>query len=132
MARGQQLLERRIDQARGLAAADLVLKGGRYLDVARGLLAEGDVAICGDTIVGLGPDYRGQREIDARGKVIVPGFIDTHVHVESSMVTPVEFGRCVLPRGTTTAICDPHEISNEIGRASCRESVYTGSERHHR
>jgi len=115
MARGQQLLERRIDQARGLAAADLVLKGGRYLDVARGLLAEGDVAICGDTIVGLGPDYRGQREIDARGKVIVPGFIDTHVHVESSMVTPVEFGRCVLPRGTTTAICDPHEISNVLG-----------------
>jgi len=111
----QQTLARRIDQARGAAAADLVLKGGRWLDVARGVLEAGDVALCGDTIVGLGADYRGAREIDARGKVVVPGFVDAHVHVESSMVTPVEFGRCVLPRGTTTAICDPHEIANVLG-----------------
>ena len=115
MVTRQQILERRIDQARGTAEADIVLKGGRYLDVARGVLVEGDVALCGDIIVGLGHDYGGRRELDARGKVIVPGFIDTHVHVESSLVTPVEFGRCVLPRGTTTAICDPHEISNVLG-----------------
>ncbi|MDF2096765.1 adenine deaminase [Aquibaculum arenosum] len=111
----QEILARRIDQARGAAAADLVVKGGRYLDVARGVLETGDLAICGDTIVGVGPDYRGTCESDARGRIVVPGFIDTHVHVESSMVTPVEFGRCVLPRGTTTAICDPHEISNVLG-----------------
>jgi len=111
---------RRIDQALGRARADLVIKGGRILNVATGTLDEGDVAICGDWIVGTHDDYRGQHEIDARGRIVAPGFIDTHVHVESSLVTAHEFERAVLPRGTTTAICDPHEIANVLGADGIR------------
>jgi adenine deaminase len=90
------------------------------LNVATGELDEGDIAICGDCIVGTRDAYRGVLEIDARGRVAVPGFIDTHVHLESSLVTPFEFERAVLPRGTTTAICDPHEIANVLGVAGLR------------
>jgi adenine deaminase len=111
---------RRIDQARGRQRADLAIKGARVLNVATGTLESGDIALCGDWIVGTGEDYRGEVEIDARGRVAVPGFIDTHVHVESSLVTPAEFERLVLPRGTTTAICDPHEIANVLGVAGLR------------
>jgi adenine deaminase len=105
----------RIDQGRGLKPADLVLKGGRVFDLITGDLVETDVAICGDTIVGVFGSYAGKREIDVSGRVLVPGFIDTHLHVESSLVTPHEFDRCVTPRGVTTAICDPHEIANVCG-----------------
>ncbi len=105
----------RIDQGRGLVPADLVLKGGRVFDLVTGELVETDVAICGDTIVGVFGGYSGQREVDVSGCVLVPGFIDTHLHIESSLVTPFEFDRCVLPRGVTTAICDPHEIANVCG-----------------
>ena len=91
------------------------MKGGRIFDLVRGELVKSDVAICGDRIVGTFADYRGVREIDATGKVIVPGFIDTHLHVESSLITPHEFDRCVLRHGVTTAICDPHEIANVLG-----------------
>ncbi|MFP5480315.1 MAG: adenine deaminase [Alphaproteobacteria bacterium] len=110
----------RIDQGRGLAPADLVLKGGRVFDLVTGELVETDVAICGDTIVGVFGTYAGKREIDVSGKVLVPGFIDTHLHVESSLVTPHEFDRCVTPRGVTTAICDPHEIANVCGVTGIR------------
>jgi len=113
-------LGRRIDQARGHARADLVIKGARLLNVATGSLDAGDIAVCGDLIVGTHEDYRGEVEIDARGRIAAPGFIDTHLHVESSLVTPFEFERCVLPKGTTTAICDPHEIANVLGVAGIR------------
>ena len=105
----------RIDQGRGVVPADLVLKGGRVFDLITGDLVPSDVAICGDTIVGVFGSYQGRREIDVSGKVLVPGFIDTHLHIESSLVTPFEFDRCVLPHGVTTAICDPHEIANVCG-----------------
>ena len=104
-----------IDQGRGVIPADLVLKNGRVLDLITGELLTGDVAICGGTIVGTCGSYSGQQEIDVSGMILVPGFIDTHLHIESSLVTPFEFDRCVLPRGVTTAICDPHEIANVIG-----------------
>lgn len=107
-------LERRIAQARGDEPADLVLRGGRVFDLITGTLMAGDVAICGDRIAGVG-DYEARQVIDVSGLVLVPGFIDTHLHVESSLVTPHEFDRCVTPRGVTTAICDPHEIANVIG-----------------
>ncbi|HZH27751.1 MAG TPA: adenine deaminase [Azospirillaceae bacterium] len=110
-------LARRIVQARGHTPADLVIKNTRFLNVATGELVESDIAVCGDTIVGTYDRYDGTVEIDGRGMVCVPGFVDTHLHVESSLVTPAEFDRCVLPRGTTTAICDPHEIANVLGRA---------------
>lgn len=108
-------LERRIAQARGDAPADLVLRGGRVFDLVTGSMVEGDVAICGERIAGIGADYDGTRVIDVSGLVLVPGFVDTHLHVESSLVTPHEFDRCVTPRGVTTAICDPHEIANVLG-----------------
>ena len=107
-------LERRIAQARGDEPADLVLRGGRVFDLMTGAMLAGDVAICGDRIAGIG-DYDGRQVIDVTGLTLVPGFIDTHLHVESSLVTPFEFDRCVTPRGITTAICDPHEIANVIG-----------------
>lgn len=105
----------RIAQGRGETPADLVLKGGRVFDLITGDLVETDVALCGDTIVGVFGTYSGAREIDVSGRILVPGFIDTHLHIESSLVTPFEFDRCVTPRGVTTAICDPHEIANVCG-----------------
>ncbi len=108
-------LEKRISQGRGDEPADFVLRGGRVFDLVTGLFIDGDVAICGDTIVGIGAEYEGAQVVDVSGLTLVPGFIDTHLHIESSLVTPFEFDRCVGPRGVTTAICDPHEISNVIG-----------------
>ena len=109
-----------VAQGAGRAPADLVLKGGRVLDLVTGELLDGDVAIAGDTVVGTCESYDGREEVDVSGLVLVPGFIDTHLHVESSMVTPFEFERCVAPRGITTAICDPHEIANVAGLAGLR------------
>jgi len=113
-------LERRIAQGRGDDPADLVLRGGQVFDVVTGETLVGDVAICGDTIVGTGAAYEGREVIDVSGLTLVPGFIDTHLHVESALVTPTEFDRCVTPRGVTTAICDPHEIANVIGAEGIR------------
>ncbi|PTX50486.1 adenine deaminase [Gemmobacter caeni] len=104
-----------ITQGRGLAPADLVLRGGRVFDVITGELLESDVAICGGLIVGVFDSYEGREVVDVTGKILVPGFIDTHLHIESSLVTPYEFDRCVGPHGVTTAICDPHEIANVCG-----------------
>jgi adenine deaminase len=109
-----------IAQGRGQIPADLVLRGGRILDLITGALLEGDVAICGDTIVGTCATYEARQVIDVTGLILVPGFIDTHLHIESSLVTPAEFDRCVAPRGVTTAICDPHEIANVIGTDGIR------------
>ncbi|MCJ2093534.1 adenine deaminase [Methylobacterium sp. J-072] len=108
-------LRRAIDQGQGRTEADLVLKGGRFLDLVTGNLVASDIAICGDRIVGTFGSYRGRREVDVSGKVVVPGFIDTHFHVESSLMPPQEFERCVLPHGVTTGICDPHEMANVLG-----------------
>ncbi|WP_461473739.1 amidohydrolase family protein, partial [Pararhodobacter sp.] len=110
-------LEARIAQGRGDEPADLVLRGGTVWDMVTGTKIAGDVAICGDRIVGIGHAYEGRKVIDVSGKLLVPGFIDTHLHIESSCITPYEFDRCVLPRGVTTAICDPHEIANVAGLA---------------
>lgn len=108
-------LETRIAQGRGDLPADLVLRGGQVFDLMTGEMLHGDVAICGDTIVGIMAGYEGREVVDVSGLTLVPGFIDTHLHIESSLVTPFEFDRCVTPRGVTTAICDPHEIANVIG-----------------
>jgi adenine deaminase len=116
-------LARCIDQALSREPADLVIKNVKFLNLVTGELAAGDIAITGDRIVGTYETYTGRREIDARGKIAVPGFIDTHVHCESTLVTPAEFDRCVLPRGTTTAICDPHEIANVLGAAGLQYFV---------
>ncbi|MGX1741528.1 adenine deaminase [Bosea sp. NPDC055353] len=115
-----QELARRIAQGHGDEPADLVIKGAKLLDLVTGALVESDIAICRDTIVGTYGTYEGKHVIDARGLIAVPGFIDTHLHIESSLVTPLEFERCVLPHGVTTAICDPHEISNVLGAEGIR------------
>lgn len=108
-------LERLIDQGTGREPADIVLKGGQFFDLVTGELVASDIAISGDRIVGTCGDYKGYTEIDISGRIVVPGFIDTHLHIESSLVTPHEFDRCVLPYGVTTVICDPHEIANVLG-----------------
>jgi len=113
-------LARAIVQGQGKEKADLVLKNGTVFDLVTGTLFPSDVAITGDRITGTLGHYDGVQEIDCTGKVIVPGFIDTHLHIESSLVTPFEFDRCVLPHGVTTAICDPHEIANVLGAAGIR------------
>ena len=116
MKTAKQELIRRIDQARGEARADLVVKNVRMLNVVTGEIDRTDIAVCGDRIVGTYDlDYRGEIEIDGRDLIAVPGFIDTHVHPESTLVLPDEFDRLVLARGTTTAIADPHEIANVLG-----------------
>jgi adenine deaminase len=112
------LIARRIAQGAGREPADLVIRGTRLLDLVTGELVETDIAVCGDTVVGTYGAYEGARVIEAGGRIAVPGFIDTHLHVESSLITPHEFDRCVLPRGVTTAIWDPHEIANVLGPAA--------------
>jgi len=108
-------LERMIRAGRGAEPADLVVKNVRCLDVITGDLTQTDIAIVGDRIVGTQASYSGHEEIDGAGLTAVPGFIDTHLHIESSIVTPLEFDRCVLPHGVTTVVCDPHEIANVLG-----------------
>ncbi|WP_454017023.1 adenine deaminase [Azospirillum sp. Marseille-Q6669] len=120
MAVTRDELKTRIGQALGETKADLVIKNTRFLNVVTGETAAGDIAICADRIVGTYESYDGAEEIDGSGLTVVPGFIDTHVHCESTCVTPMEFDRCVLPRGTTTAICDPHEICNVLGEKGLR------------
>jgi adenine deaminase len=113
-------LSRRIAQGRGDEPSDLVIRGARLFDLVTGDLTETDIALCGDAIVGTHGSYQGKAGFDAAGLIAVPGFIDTHLHVESSLVTPLEFERCVLPHGVTTAICDPHEIANVLGTQGIR------------
>jgi adenine deaminase len=100
--------------ARGDQPAPMVLKGATVLNVFTGEFLEQDVALCGERIAGLGA-YAGLVEVDLSGKTLVPGFIDGHMHLESSMMTPPQFARAVVPRGTTTVVTDPHEIANVLG-----------------
>lgn len=109
-------IQRRNLQARGIEPADCVLKNCRVVDVFCGEIVDVDVAICEDTIVGIG-DYSGLHQIDCEGSYVCPGFMEGHIHIESSMLSPRQFVRTVLPHGTTTVICDPHEIANVAGVA---------------
>ena len=101
--------------ARGDEPADLVLRNGRVINVFTGEIIRADVAIADDTIAGVGSGYEAREEVDIGGRYVCPGLIDSHVHIESSMVTPPQFARVVVPRGTTTAVTDPHEIANVAG-----------------
>ena len=113
------MLEQLIDAAIGRKKAEIVLKNGRFVNVFTGEICEGDIAIEGGKIVGFGK-YEGETEYDIAGKIAVPGLIDAHVHIESSQLSPEEFARLVLPRGTTTVIADPHEITNVCGIAGAK------------
>ncbi|MET3924411.1 adenine deaminase [Devosia sp. 2618] len=113
-------LTRMIMAGQGKEPADLVIKNIKLLDVITGAVTETDIAIVDDRIVGTHATYEGKTTIDGKGRFAVPGFIDTHLHIESSLVTPFEFDRCVLPHGVTTVICDPHEIANVLGAEGIR------------
>jgi len=112
-------LKEKIRIASGEGKADLLIKNGRVVDVFSGEIEKKDVAILGDTIVGFG-DYPARKIFDVKGDFLCPGFIDGHVHIESSMVTIPEFARAVLPNGTTSVVIDPHEIANVLGQEGVR------------
>lgn len=103
-------------QARGLEPADRVLKNCKVIDVFCGKIIQADVAICDENIAGVGT-YEGVLEIDCQGSYVCPGFMEGHIHIESSMLSPEQFVRTVLPHGTTTVVCDPHELANVAGVA---------------
>lgn len=106
--------------ARGDAPADLLLTGGRVVNVFTGEIEAGNVAIRGDCIAGVGDYTSGKQTLDLKGAIVAPGFIDAHMHVESTFLPPSEFVRLAVPRGTTGVVLDPHEIANVMGVAGIR------------
>jgi adenine deaminase len=110
------MLETTIAAARGEEPADLLLKNGQLVNVLSGEIHPADVAIFDGRVVGFG-HYQAHQVVDLGGRFICPGFMDAHVHLESSMVQPSEYARAVVPHGTTTVFCDPHEIANVLGLA---------------
>lgn len=112
------MLEKYVKAARREVKADLVLKNADFVDVFSGKIAHGDIAIVGEKIVGTG-EYQGKEEIDCTNLTVLPGYIDGHVHIESSQLSPEEFASLIVPRGTTAIVADPHEITNVCGIAGC-------------
>lgn len=110
----KEKLKKLIRVAKGAEKADVVIKNAKVIDVFGGKIIEGDIAISDDQIAGIGT-YSGKEEVDAKGKYASPGFIDSHIHIESSYVSPEELGRLLVPHGGTTIIADPHEIVNVCG-----------------
>ena len=112
----RKLIKKRrvIAAAAGREKADLVLKNATYVNVFSNELCTADIAVAEGLIVGMGR-YQGEEEVDLRGKIVLPGFLEAHIHLESSLVSPKEFVKAVLPHGTTTVITDPHEIANVMG-----------------
>ena len=112
----RKLLKKRriINAAAGREPADLVLKNATYVNVFSNELCTADIAVAEGLIVGMG-SYTGTEEVDCSGRIVLPGFLDAHIHLESSLVSPKEFVKAVLPHGTTTVITDPHEIANVMG-----------------
>ena len=107
-------LKKLIDTAAGRIPADLVIKNCKVVNVFSGKIVEGDIAVSGGQIAGIG-NYEGKEVVDAQGRYAAPGFIDSHIHIESSYVSPEEIGRLLVPHGGTTIIADPHEIVNVCG-----------------
>ena len=112
----RKLLKKRriINAAAGREPADLVLKNATYVNVFSNSLCTADIAVAEGLIVGMG-EYSGNEEVDMTGKIVLPGFLDAHIHLESALVSPKEFVKAVLPHGTTTVVTDPHEIANVMG-----------------
>ncbi len=108
------MLEKYIEAAAKRKKADIVLKNAAFVNTLTGKVEKGDIAITADRIVGIG-SYEGRKEYDLKGLTVLPGLIDSHVHIESSMLSPEPFAELVVPRGTTTIIADPHEITNVCG-----------------
>ncbi|OPZ79211.1 MAG: Adenine deaminase [Alphaproteobacteria bacterium ADurb.Bin438] len=121
------MLEDLIDSSCSRIKSDLVIKNVNILSVITGEIKQGDIAIKDGIITGTYDSYEGNIEIDGTGLFAVPGFIDCHLHIESSLLTPFEFERCVLPKGTTTAVCDPHELSNVVGENAIKYFIDSAS-----
>ena len=107
--------QRLVRVALGQEKADLVLKNADYINVFTGEICHGDIAVANGLVVGMGEGYHGLTEVDVSGRIVSPGFVDAHIHLESSLVSPASFARAVVPHGTTTVITDPHEIANVSG-----------------
>lgn len=114
-----------IPVAKGEKAADLLLKNCKVVNVFSGEIEESNIALFKKRIAGIGNYQKGLAEIDLHGAYVVPGLIDAHLHIESSMVSPIEFAKTILPRGTTTAIADPHEIANVLGLAGVEYMIHS-------
>ncbi len=112
---GLRRKQRIVQAAAGRIPAELVFKNATYVNVFSNALAMADIAVAQGRIVGIG-SYQGEKEVDCSGKLLLPGFLDAHIHLESSLVSPQEFVKAVLPHGTTTVVTDPHEIANVMGR----------------
>ena len=115
-----EALKKRIKAARNEIPADLVLKKGRVVNVFSGAINEKDVAICDGVIVGVGSGYQGKEEKDIEGKWVIPGLIDGHIHIESSMLVPSCLAAALMVHGTTAIVADPHEIANVMGLEGIR------------
>src|SRR5687768_14544259 len=117
-------LTRTLAVARGDEPADLVLRNARLINVLSAEIHPAEIAVAGEVVAGVSTGssnvWRGTREIDLGGRFVAPGLIDAHVHIESSLVTPPEFARAVVPRGVTTVVTDPHEIGNVLGLPGIR------------
>jgi len=118
-------LEHFIKVAKGEEKAQLVLKNAKVFYSFTGEFVKSDIAVENGYIAGTGRNYKGKKEIDLSGYLITPGFIDGHIHIESSMLSPLEFAKAVVPLGTTTVIADPHEIANV--RAAWNNNCYCRS-----
>ena len=121
-------LVRRIAVARGDEPADLLLSGGRVLSVFTGEFLEADVAIVGQHVAGVGPGYEGSERVDVSGMILLPGFIDGHMHLETTKLRLDQFARAALPWGTTTVVLDPHEIANVFGIEGVRALLHDADE----
>lgn len=121
----KETLKRVIDAAMGRIPADVVIKNCKVVNVFSGEIQEGNIAISGGQIVGIG-DYEGKEVIDAEGRYATPGFIDSHIHIESSYLSPEELGRLLVPHGGTTIMADPHEIANVCGEEGLAYMVEAG------
>lgn len=116
----KEMQQKEFDKVLGKTPVELVLKNGRLLNVYNGAVEKTDIAIDAGRIVGIGRGYHGEKSVDLEGRYVAPGFIDGHVHIESSMMTPTGFAEAVLVHGTTTVVADPHEIANVCGLEGIR------------
>lgn len=121
----KESLKRLIEVAKGATPADVVIKNCKIVNVFSGEIMEGDIAISGGQIAGIGT-YEGKEVVDGGGRYAAPGFIDSHIHIESSYVSPEELGRLLVPHGGTTIMADPHEVANVCGEEGLRYMIEAG------
>ena len=121
----KEQLKKLIQTANGVIPADVVIQNCKVVNVFSGEIQEGDIAISDGQIAGIG-SYEGKEVIDAEGRYAAPGFIDSHIHIESSYVSPEELGRLIVPHGGTTIMADPHEMANVCGEEGLKYMIEAG------